>query len=133
MTEMNKPAGIDAVFDAIINNTANSAIFTAKWRGVNILYRRYLDAEEYVDFAQKVVGMCLNESDGTIRIELLDLAFRVMIVSSFTNIELPDDMAYQFKILYWTDIYDFVLERISVGQVESLKQTVDRLVRHIIK
>lgn len=111
---------------ANINNERRATSF--RWRGLSVTVRGSINLREYVSFIQTVLHGCTDPETGDFHIELFDLVFMATVVMMFTNIELPADLETQFKILFWTDLYNEVCLRISEAQLESLRKTVERYV-----
>lgn len=128
MSDLTNGFGAESVCASLISNAEKNESMSAKWRGTVITYRRNLSFEDYIKFIQNVILRCCDEETDILHPELLDFSFRVEVISAFTKVVLPDSLEDQFRFLYWTDLYNFVLEHISSDQIESLKSTIDRVI-----
>ncbi len=128
-TTNDTPRGFDAssICATLVTNIEKSNLVTARWRGVEVRIKKYLSLEEFVEFVNNVMSMCVDK-DNNPHMELLDFVFRIGVITTFTDIELPQPVVQQFKYLYWTDIYQFVTERIGAGQIELLEKSIKTII-----
>lgn len=94
---------------------------TIMWHGVQILLRKFISFRECVDCVESI----LQASDNGYRAEMVDFALRANVLMSYSNIELPDDIESQYKMLYGSDIYHFILTNINEEQVNSIRYAVE--------
>lgn len=117
------------VCDMLIANIDKRNTMTSKWRGVDVAFRKLLTFTEYVDLVRNVIEMCTDTNGVDIHTEMVEFAFRLNVLAFFTDIALPDNIEDQFRYVFWTDIYKFVTEHVDSGQLETLRQTIDWIIR----
>lgn len=81
-----------------------------------------IPAEEYAAFVDAVTDSI--QSNGKFYYGLLDLAFRLQVISVFTNIPIPEKSANRSKLAY-SSIYDQVSDKIG-GQLFTLYNACKR-------
>ena len=110
---------IEGSFDKIVSSaTAEEVEFSVK---------PYLSVAEQVDFCNQVVDIVFP--DGVYAPALYDFAVRFETLLFYTNIELKDDANLINSLIYGTDVYSIVLERIkSDGQYGSLLTAIDNMI-----
>lgn len=91
------------------------------WHGVQIYIRRFISFRESVEF----VNYVLDISKNGLREEMVDFAFRANVIMTYTNIELPNDLDEQYRLLYAGDLYGFILKNINEEQIASIKYAVE--------
>lgn len=96
------------------------------WHGKMIDIKYYLPRDDEVRLIHSVLECCgANDGAGYIIPEFVDLAIRANIVSAYTNIELPDTVDAQHRLLYCSDLYDVVLKNANHTQIENIKRSVE--------
>lgn len=103
---------------------------TEQWYGTDIHIRRSLPFTEALSFVDEVVSSCFQTNYGFMP-ELIDFAIKRNILKRYTNISLPEKLEHSYKIIYTTDIIDFVCKHINMKQVDELVVAIDRKVAHM--
>lgn len=88
----------------------------------NFCVKKFITAEEYAAFVDAVIDSI--QSNGKFYYGLLDLAFRLQVISVFTNIPIPEKSANRSKLAY-SSIYDQVSDEIG-GQLFTLYNACKR-------
>lgn len=101
---------------------------TISWHGNNLVIRQFLPLCEYLQMINSIVNDCCNP-EGAIAIEIIDFAIRTNVISNYALVELPDDSAALFEVIYATDLYDTVCKYANKAQIESAHQIVYEIAR----
>lgn len=91
------------------------------WHGVQVILRKFISFRECVDCVEEV----LRISDNGYRAEMVDFALRANVLMLYTNIGLPSDIEAQYRLLYGSDIYHFILANVNEEQVNSIRYAVE--------
>lgn len=102
--------------------------FEDEWNGLKIIVTPYLEPEHAVSFAENVADSCFQGDDEVYMPALKDFALRVATIASYTNIRLPDSNQRKSDMVYGTDIFDWLLDRIHLGQFNEIIAAIDSLV-----
>lgn len=93
------------------------------WHGVKIQVRHTLSPHEYMAVVQNILDMC-RAPDGSIAVELLDCATKIMVIGVFASVSVPNDFENIFRIVYDSDLYDVIYEAANKKQIEAIIQSV---------
>lgn len=88
------------------------------------------------NLVQAVVETIANtcfDSEGNYRPDLIDITYQIVIVSAYTDVELPDDFEDKCAFIYASDICRLVEEKINVHQLRAIKRSVDELIKYRIR
>lgn len=112
-------------FDMIMNtidgdNNTNKMV----WNGIEIEVRRFLTMKEMLEFTDAVVKMCFSD-DGTYRPEIRDFIVRTNILSSYTNIETPENLEILYDMVYRCDIIPQVMRYVDRTQFNAIMSAID--------
>lgn len=112
-------------FDMIMNtidgdNNTNKMV----WNGIEIEVRRFLTMKEMLEFTDAVVKMCFSD-DGTYRPEIRDFIVRTNILSSYTNIETPENLEILYDMVYRCDIIPQVMRYVDQTQFNAIMSAID--------
>lgn len=100
---------------------------TDTWCGLDITIKRYLDLNEALAFITKVVESSFDES-GEYAPERQYIAMRLVTIALYTNLSLPKSIEEQYDLIYGTDLYSFVADRVDEDQYNSIALVIlDRI------
>lgn len=88
----------------------------------NFSVKKFITAEEYAAFVDSVIDSI--QSEGKFYYGLFDLAFRLQVISTFTNIPIPEKSAIREKLAY-SPIFDEVKNNLS-EQLCELQKACER-------
>lgn len=109
---------LDTIEDAMKNEFVNFEV--TEWLGGKIIIEKSISLRKACEFVNEVVNSCFNEDDGEYMPEIKDFSIRACTVEKYTNIALPKNVEELYDLLYATDIYGFVCERINRKQLAAL-------------
>ncbi len=95
------------------------------WSGVQVLIRPLIELEEMVELVNDIMQTCVDSKTQIFMPEMMDFALRVHILISYTNVELPQAVHEQYRLVYGTSLYDDVTEVINKGQVQAIKECLE--------
>lgn len=97
------------------------------WHGKIITIKTLLSFKEEVELIQFIVDLCKSD-DNCIMIEYVDMAIRIGITKAYAAVEIPDDLEDAHKVLYASDLYDVILKNANSVQVNTIINTIKRIV-----
>ena len=98
-----------------------------KWNDIEIEVKKYLTVDEYFEFIEMVVNGVFQK-DSSYMPEAMDVVNRITTIAMYTDIELPDDPREQFDLVFRTDLYDWVMNRICCEQISSINRVISERV-----
>lgn len=98
------------------------------WRGKIIHVRPLLEIEEVAMLVNDVLSACYDKERDAIIPEMLDFAFRVCVISGYTDVVLPEDFRERYRFVYLTDLYETVMKRISSGQAAEMRKAAEAMI-----
>ena len=99
------------------------------WHGLMIKIRTLLSRDEEYEIVRSVVECCTCYGDNGeeyIVPENLELALRANVVIYYTDILLPNDIDEQHTLLFYSNLYDVVIEHANKAQIDSIFNTLYR-------
>lgn len=114
---------VDAIEDVMKSEFANAEI--VQWHGIDVEIKKSIDLHLAYEFVNQVVNSCFDEDDGGYIPEIKDFAIRACTVEKYTNITLPENVEKLYDLMYMTDIYDLVRDKINRKQLNALVRAVD--------
>ncbi len=109
-----------AINESIVENDVR----TFEWNGYTIEVKRFLPVEDAMGYIDDVVAGCIDEN-GDYYPAVLDFERRRELIRRYTNIEMPEDIAAEYKILYGTNLCDAVYEVIDPDQLDTLWSAIN--------
>ena len=86
--------------------------------------RSFLRVGEMGNLVRDILEAVCKKDDGRLYPEMLDYAMRAGIVSYYADVELPEKIDDQYRLLYTTDLYDKVIGVANQGQVAAVREAV---------
>lgn len=101
-----------------------------EWNDLKIEINHTLDVKDAFELVKAVVDSSFLD-DGSYVPEATDFAMRANVIAYYSNIELPNDMAAQYRMVYSLPIYEIVRAAINAQQFDSLCDAVERRIEMI--
>lgn len=101
------------------------------WHDIEVEIKPMLSYTNVLLFIDGVVSSCFLDEDNTYVPEVKDFAINSFIISYYTNIELPEDVAEQYDYVMRSDIYGVIFDTIDGIQFEQIIGAIDEKIRHI--
>lgn len=105
---------------------AQTRFFDVEWNGLMLHIRHQITLEYMMRYVEYVVASCFDGQTGEYRPEIKDFAIRSGAIKFFTNIDLPEDVSRQYKLMYGTDIINVVMSYVDAGQMNSMLIAIDK-------
>lgn len=102
------------------------------FEGLILEVQQYLPVSDKIAVAEAIFESATNREDGLLIVDgnLLDIAFKVLIVSTYTNIILPKDSVEAYDLLCETGLYNIVADNIPQDELTDLQialnNTIDK-------
>lgn len=93
------------------------------WHGVIIQVKYMLDLDKEHVLIQSIMNCCMTD-DGNFVPELLDMSIRANVVKQYSSVELPQDINDQHKLLYYSDLFDVIINSVNKNQIEHILKLV---------
>lgn len=97
------------------------------WHGVKILVKPFLSFSEYIDAIHLIIDYCTND-DGSTRYEMVDIAVRVGILSSYAMVRIPQEINDLIYVIQYSDLYETILSEICAKQVDSIISSAKKII-----
>ena len=91
------------------------------WHGKMIKIKYLLNREDEIELIHSIIDCCTAEDEEEYVIpEFVDLATRANIVSVYANVNLPENIDEQQRLLYYSDIYEVVIKHANSAQIVNI-------------
>ena len=101
------------------------------WNGLEIHLHPTLTLEESLKFVHEAVYSCFETNTGEYLPEIRDFAIKCCVLESYAEIKLPDNVSEKHKLVYSTDLCEFILDRVNWAQFEEFEKAIDRKINHL--
>lgn len=105
-------------------------ITVVEFGGVEIEVKNTVDVFRFAAMVDFAVSVCFDGETGEFLPEFKDYGIRSMILTGYTNIEMPESMSEQYELLYGSTLFDTVLGGIDCDQVDSFYNSVNTKLKH---
>ena len=92
--------------------------FEINWHGKALSGKTLLSMKEAINMPNNIVSK--SSKDGEFIPSLFDFVLRVELITSYLSIDVPTDPNELYKIVYYTDLFNVVLNNCNKGQVNSI-------------
>lgn len=79
-----------------------------------------------------IVGACLSENNDY-RPDLVDAVTRMVIISAYTDVDLPDEFDDKYVFVYASGVFEAVLSSINEFQLKAIMMSVDEALKYRIR
>lgn len=115
----------------VLKDDFNNNVTHIQWHGLDIEIKKELDFDDAVAFSNHICDLCFLES-GEYVPEMFDFALRSCVIEYHTNVELSNDLDKRYEIVYRTDLYDEVSDKVeSVQYYDLIDCAHDRVSRRL--
>lgn len=101
------------------------AVSTFEWNEMSISVKRYLDMEDMMNFTYSVFNSCFSNTTGEYRPEVKDFAIRSCILEIYANIDLPDNLAERYNVIYQSSVIPEIMQYIDQTQFNAIMIAID--------
>lgn len=110
-----------------LKSTINTdmAVSTFEWNEMSISVKRYLDMEDMMNFTYSVFNSCFSNTTGEYRPEVKDFAIRSCILEIYANIDLPDNLAERYNVIYQSSVIPEIMQYIDQAQFNAIMIAID--------
>lgn len=99
------------------------------WNGIEIKIKHSLNIYEMKVLFDQIVERCFSTADGEYQPEYQDFAERAAIVAMYSDINMPAEVYDQYDLVFKTDIYRFVTDRIDSEQLWAIIDSVSEKIK----
>lgn len=111
-------------FEKAMNKTY-APLDTVVWNDLELKIKRTISLKDVMDIVNNVTGLCFAD-DGTFIPEVKDIALKAGIIEKYTNLALPRNIEFKYKLIYCTDVFNVVTTHINPQQFKELLYAVER-------
>lgn len=101
------------------------AVSTFEWNEMSISVKRYLDMGDMMNFTYSVFNSCFSNTTGEYRPEVKDFAIRSCILEIYANIDLPDNLAERYNVIYQSSVIPEIMQYIDQTQFNAIMIAID--------
>lgn len=120
------------IISEYIKKIVEDNVMTIDWEGYEVKVNYLVDSAIISTIADAIVAACFAE-DGTYNPYLKEFTAKCLIITAYTDIQLPEDIASKYALIYGTDIFETVIEQICGEQIAELQETVDKRIEYKVK
>jgi len=102
-------------------------IVKANWHGLIIDIKYLLTKDDEFKLIHSIINCCTT-SEGEFVPEMVDMAMRACIVTTYASVDLPDDIDEQYKLLYHSTLFDTVKSNVNQAQINHIIKIISLLV-----
>lgn len=92
--------------------------FEVNWHGKPLSGITLLSMKDAINLPDRIVSK--SSKDGEFIPSLFDFVLRVELITSYLLVDVPSDPEELYKIVYYTDLFNVVLNNCNKGQVDSI-------------
>lgn len=112
------------------DNTVDVTLGSPCFSGKTMKVKTSLGMEDAMGFVASIVSDCVDYDDAAYMPEVLDFAIRLHAVQYYTDLDIPDDLAVMYALLYETHLFDDVYENIHQHQFRKLVSSAQERIAH---
>lgn len=94
------------------------------WHSTTITVKQFLPINDYMNLVKHIIDDCSDNDDGVV-VGLVDFAFKVNVVASYSFIELPKDINDMYYIICVSDLFETISSAINRNQLNSIANIVE--------
>lgn len=103
------------------------AITTCVWCGIEISVKRFISLEDMILLVNETVNSCFADDSGMYMPEVKDFAFRVGVMTYYTNISLPLESTKEcYEAVYAPGLFGMIMERVDDDQTRNIMESISR-------
>lgn len=106
-------------FSEILNDEWDKAV-EIDWHGQKLVIYRYLPLPNATALIRAVTSSCFNSDTGEYIPEIRDFAEKIAVIAAYTNVEIPEDGAMQYRLVYQTDLNKLIEENADSAQYSDI-------------
>lgn len=100
--------------------------------GLAINVKKLATLAEVIEIAEGVISICFNE-EGEYMPYAKDFGIRQGVISTYTNVRLPENVDHRYSICYESGIYEAVIEQINRAQFDELLGAIYKKEQSIVR
>ena len=101
------------------------------WLGHTVSVSRTIPMDDMRGFVQSTIDACFSD-DSVYHPEAKEFAFRVNLISRYSNIEPPEDLMELYMFLYRTNIVSVILSVADQNQISDIRDAIECGLRYRI-
>lgn len=113
-----KKIGSKALNKVLKDGFCDSATIV-NWYDLDIECKKFLCFDDAISFSNHICDLCFLES-GEYVPEMFDFALRSCVVEYYTNVSLPNNIDKRYEIVYGTDLYYTIYNKVDFAQLDEL-------------
>ena len=110
-------------------NVIETNVVSVSWNGYDININKMVDKAVADLIISNTVNACFNDNDEYIPLNKT-FVFRSMILTAYTDIELPDELAEQYALVFGTDIFSVVVAAANNDQLSEIAAGIDDIIEY---
>ncbi len=94
------------------------------WHGKRIKINPLLSFKEFFELSCAIISGCTKSQDNVLVPESIDFVFKARTIEKYGNIDLPHDIDDQYKIIYGSDIVEYIFKEVNQKQLHALSEII---------
>lgn len=117
--------------ELLANYNHPDASVVVKFQDADIMVKYALSFDEVLSFVSATVDSCFTTDGGYVP-QAKKFAFMANIIDYYTDVQMPDNLNDRYALAVLSGLYDVVVNEIDDRQLDSLHDSVERLIDNIL-
>lgn len=117
--------------ELLANYNHPDASVVVKFQDVDITVKYALSFDEVLSFVSATADSCFT-TDGDYIPQVKKFVFMANIIDYYTDVQMPDNLNDRYALAVLSGLYDVVVNEIDDRQLDSLRDSVERLIDSIL-
>lgn len=102
-----------------------------EWHGIDVVVLKTLPVKEMLSFVDSVAKTCFRDDTGEYEPGAKDFAIRSLVLEKYANFTMPASINLQYELVYQTDAFREVLDRINPDQFRMIIDAIDEKIDYM--
>lgn len=129
-TKKEKRLSVNA-FEEVFKGSYSPTV-SFEWNGLEVVVKKLLGIQEFMEFVRDVVENCFPDGM-TYTPEAKQLSIKFYVLERYANFTLPKNIESRYEMVYATDAFDEVIQRIDPVQLHELEIAIDEKIEYRIR
>lgn len=110
--------------DKIVKEMRNP-VEVFEWQGIEVTVTKTLSLTQMLEFVNNVAESCFTADSGKYMPEVKDFVIKSNVLEMYANFNLPSNLDHRYEIIYNTDVFEAVLDKINETQFKEMLNAIE--------
>ena len=110
--------------DKIVKEMSNP-VEVFEWQGIEVTVTKTLSLTQMLEFVNNVAESCFTADSGKYMPEVKDFVIKSNVLEMYANFNLPSNLDHRYEIIYNTDVFEAVLNKINETQFKEMLNAIE--------